>query len=251
MGTPEALALLPLAESIADGTPIDWDAAEAAASGRDLVMIRQLRVLSNLAGLHRSMPAAAHDTTGPAPDRHALAAPAIGSWAQLTLIERLGGGTFGDVYRAWDRHLEREVALKLLRADESVDDLQASGIAREGRLLARVRHVNVITVHGVDVHDGRVGLWMDLVRGVTLEQRLREGGPLSAREAALVGIDLCRALAAIHAAGLIHRDVKAQNVMREDGGRIVLMDLGTGREAGAAGRPSAADLAGTPLYLAP
>src|SRR5205823_7303422 len=93
----------------------------------------------------------------------------------------------------------------------------------------RVRHQNVITVHGVAVHEQRVGLWMELVRGATLEQLLQKRGPFSAREAALVGIDLCRALAAIHAAGLVHRDVKAQNVMREDGGRIVLMDLGTGR----------------------
>ena len=251
MGKADAPALLPLAESIADGVPIDWDAAEAGASERELVVIRQLRVLSSLAGLHRSTPAAEIEATGQTLDRHALAAPAIGSWAQLTLIERLGGGAFGDVYRAGDRHLEREVALKLLRADEAIDDLHASRIAREGRLLARVRHGNVITVHGVDAHDGRVGLWMELVRGVTLEQRLRDAGPFSAREAALTGIDLCRALAAIHAAGLIHRDVKAQNVMREDGGRVVLMDLGTGREADVAGRPSAPDLAGTPLYLAP
>ena len=249
MSRPDALALLPLAESIADGSPIDWDAAEAGATERDLVLIRQLRVLSNLAGLHRSLPGG--DAINEAPERHALASPAIGNWAHLALLERLGGGTFGDVYRAWDRHLEREVALKLLRADEAIDDLHASRIAREGRLLARVRHANVITVHGVDAHDGRVGLWMELVRGVTLEEQIAARGPLSAREAAAVGIDLCRALAAVHAAGLIHRDVKAQNVMREDGGRIVLMDLGTGREAVAAGRPASPDLAGTPLYLAP
>ena len=184
MSRPESAALLSLAESIADGAAIDWDAAEAAASERDRVLIGQLRVLSDLAGLHRSLPAVAGERRGNAAARHALAAPAIGSWAHLALIERLGGGTFGDVYRAWDRHLERDVALKLLRADESTDDLHASRIAREGRLLARVRHANVITVHGVDAHDGRVGLWMELVRGVTLEQQIAARGPLSAREAA-------------------------------------------------------------------
>jgi eukaryotic-like serine/threonine-protein kinase len=251
MSRPEAAALLSLAESIADGAPIDWQAAEAGASERDRVLIGQLRVLSDLAGLHRSLPAVAGEPRRAAAERQTLAAPAIGSWAHLALIERLGGGTSGDVYRAWDRHLERDVALKLLRADESTDDLHASRIAREGRLLARVRHANVITVHGVDAHDGRVGLWMELVRGVTLEQQIAAHGPLSAREAAAVGIDLCRALAAVHAAGLIHRDVKAQNVMREDGGRIVLMDLGTGREIAAAGDARSSDLAGTPLYLAP
>jgi tRNA A-37 threonylcarbamoyl transferase component Bud32/tetratricopeptide (TPR) repeat protein len=250
--SPNAAALLALAESIADGSAIDWEAAEAQALADEQAIVRELRVLANLAGLHRSLPADPGAVPAATLAHRGGAAPAIGSWAHLTLIERLGGGASGDVYRAWDRHLEREVALKLLRGDESVDDLSESRIAREGRLLARVRHPNVITVHGVAAHDQRVGLWMDLVRGVTLEQQLTANGPLSAREAALVGIDLCRALAAIHAAGLIHRDVKAQNVMREDGGRIVLMDLGTSREMAADGGPRAVpDLAGTPLYLAP
>jgi eukaryotic-like serine/threonine-protein kinase len=244
----DAAALLPLAESIADGSQVDWEAAEAHASDDEKAIIRQLRVLSNLAVLHRSLPTAKDASA--AVTRRSQAAPAIGSWAHLALVERLGGGSFGEVYRAWDRQLEREVALKLMR-DESVDDLQASRITMEGRLLARLHHPNVITVHGVAVHEHRVGLWMELVRGATLEQSLQKRGPFSAREAALVGIDLCRALAAIHAAGLIHRDVKAQNVMREDGGRVVLMDLGTGREVDPAGRRPLSDLAGTPLYLAP
>ena len=249
MSKSEGAPLLPLAESIADGSVVDWEAAEARATSDERAIIRQLRVLSEPGGsASRSMP---RDPGGRPHRRRGFSnSPAIGSWGHLALLERLGGGTFGDVYRVWDNHLEREVALKLLKTDDSVQDLQASRIAAEGRLLARVRHPNVITVHGVDVHDHRVGLWMELVRGATLEQGLREHGPLSAREAALVGIDLCRALAAIHAAGLIHRDVKAQNVMREDGGRIVLMDLGTGRETNR-GEQRTPDLAGTPLYLAP
>src|SRR5439155_3218577 len=214
-------------------------------------VIRQLKILSGLAVLHRSLPKDVISGPGGQFARRDIAAPAIGNWAHLTLIERLGGGTFGEVYRAWDRDLEREVALKLLRNDESDGDLTASRIANEGRLLARVSHHNVIAVHGVAVHDERVGLWMELVRGVTLEQQLASTGPLSAREAAAIGIDLCRALAAIHAAGLLHRDVKAQNVMRADGGRIVLMDLGTGRDASRGARHGVPELAGTPLYLAP
>ena len=248
MSSREASALLALAESIADGSPVDWDAAEAGASHEDQAVVRQLRVLSSLAGLHRSIAA---DLSAAAPARRSSASPAIGSWAHLRLIERLGGGAFGDVYRAWDEDLERDVALKLLRTDAAGESLNASRIANEGRLLARVRHPNVVCVHGVAVHEGRVGLWMELLRGVTLEQQLAAHGPLSAREATLVGIDLCSALAAIHAAGLIHRDVKAQNVMREAGGRIVLMDLGTGREADGRGLRAVPELAGTPLYFAP
>jgi hypothetical protein len=103
-------------------------------------------------------------------------------------------------------------------------------------------------VHGADSHDGRVGFWMDLIEGQTLEQRVHDGR-LSAGEAIYVGKELCRALAAVHQADLLHRDVKAQNVMRaSDGGRIILMDFGAGefRSAPSAGRPQ-----GTPLYLAP
>src|SRR3982751_3527954 len=170
MSRSDAGALLALAESIADGSEINWEAAEAGATPEERVVIRQLRILSNLAGLHRSMPMPIDPTTSIA--RKTAAAPAIGSWAHLALIERLGGGTFGEVYRAWDRHLEREVALKLLRAERADDDLNTSRIANEGRLLARIRHANVVCVHGVAEHDQRVGLWMELVRGVTLEQQL-------------------------------------------------------------------------------
>jgi TolB-like protein/tetratricopeptide (TPR) repeat protein len=252
VAAPEPVSLLPLAESIADGVPVDWDAAEAhAGSADEQAIIRQLRVVANLAVLHRTLPEVPARPAAVAPERRVNPTPAIGNWGHLALVERLGSGSAGEVYRAWDRQLECEVALKLLHSKESADDPQLSPLVKEGRLLARVRHTNVITVHGVAIHDERFGLWMELIRGATLEQHLLKHGPFSAREAALIGIDLCRALAAIHAAGLIHRDVKAQNVMREDGGRIVLMDLGTGRETDSDRHRGLADLAGTPLYLAP
>ena len=110
------------------------------------------------------------------------------NWAHLTLVERLGGGTFGEVYRAWDPLLEREVALKLLLCDDP--SWNASLTLDEGRRMARVRHPNVITVHGVAADGARVGLWLELIRGATLEQALLKQGRFSAREAALIGIDL-------------------------------------------------------------
>lgn len=255
-------ALLSLAESVADGARVDWAAAERAATPDDQAVIQQLRVLADLAILHRSLPPPTLTATARRASTRSSSTPAIGTWAHLALLERLGRGTFGEVYRAWDRHLEREVALKLLHGvrasgdepslsrdtSESTDDPHVAAILREARLLARVRHTNVVHVYGVAVHEGRVGLWMELIRGETLEQLLVKNGPFNAREAALIGIDLCRALAAIHGAGLIHRDIKTQNVIRETGGRIVLMDLGTGRPSGVRLLP---DLAGTPLYLAP
>ena len=117
-------------------------------------------------------------------------------------------------------------------------------------MLARVHHPNVVRVYGADSHAGRFGLWMELIPGRTLGQVLMMHGPMSVSEAIPIGIDLCHALAAVHGAGLLHRDIKAQNVLREDGGRIVLMDFGTGQPI-AGGHDTADSLAGTPLYLAP
>jgi serine/threonine-protein kinase len=240
--------LLEFAESIADGSPLDWDAADAGASASDRELINHLRVLAKLAGLHRSLTPPADAPVPPDTSPEPPPASSLGQWSHLILLERIGTGSYGEVYRARDPQLGRDVALKLLKKPAtSLDDTQ---IANEGRLLALIDHPNVVDVYGVAVADERVGLWMKLIRGTTLAQHLATQGPFSAQEASLIGIDLCGALAEIHKKGLIHRDIKAQNVMRQDGGRIVLMDLGTGRYINRADRVSG-DLVGTPMYLAP
>lgn len=168
-------------------------------------------------------------------------------WGHLSLIEPIGRGGYGRVFRAWDPALAREVALKLVRVPRP-DPASVTAMLREGRLLARVRHANVVTVHGAQQVGDEIGLWMELVRGRSLAEIVVQDGPMGAEEAAVVGVSVCRALAAVHAEGLVHRDVKAQNVMREAGGRIVLMDFGTGRDLG---RERHFDPAGTPAYMAP
>ena len=105
-----------------------------------------------------------------------------------------------------------------------------------------------MTIHGAERIGDRVGLWMELVRGQTLEQQLRRGTAFNAADTIAIGIELCGAVAAVHAAGLLHRDIKAHNVMRAEDGRVVLMDFGAGRELDDS---SSSDLTGTPLYLAP
>ena len=167
-------------------------------------------------------------------------------WGELVLLEEIGRGSFGTVYRAHDPQLDRAVALKLLPS--SGDDQLASRLLNEARTLARVRHPNVVTVYGAGEHGGQVGLWMEFIRGVTLEQMLAIHGPFSDGEAGLIGRDLCRALATVHRAGLIHGDVKAENVMREQGGRLVLMDFGASRSSA---DPLRGAIAGTVAYLAP
>jgi serine/threonine-protein kinase len=164
---------------------------------------------------------------------------------------KIARGAFGDVYRAWDTHLEREVALKLYGPREhQVDDWFQCAL-REARMLARICHRSVVTVYGMDHLEGRVGIWMEYVRGRTLEALLRELGPLAAREAALIGFDVCSAAAAAHKLGFLHCDITSKNVMREDGGRIVLMDFGLSRDLKRPHADAVPRICGTPLYMAP
>src|SRR5580704_12091863 len=131
---------------------------------------------------------------------------ALKAWGPFQLLENVGQGGFGEVYRAFDTVLQREVALKLLLPRVSSQADQEKEILREARLLAKVRHPNVVSVYGVDTFDGRVGFWSDFVRGRTLTSLLALQGPFGPREAVLVGFDLCKALSAVHGAALLHRD---------------------------------------------
>ena len=241
------LDLLELASRVSGGAAVDWDAVERDAEPEERRVVRRLRLLESIARVHHADEEDIERDTAPSQERIAAVLPSGTTWGGLELRARLGEGAFGEVFRAYDPRLEREVALKLLKAHAKGKEKLAARVLREGRLLARVRHPNVVMVHGVETHEGRVGLWMERVEGRSLDTWLEEHGPLGAREAALVGIDLCRALAAVHGAGLVHRDVKAGNVMREKGGRIVLMDFGAGEEASTGG----AAISGTPIYIAP
>lgn len=250
--------VLRVADAICDGAQVDWkkEAAEHPEMGRTLDC---LKVVESIVNGYRALattpiPPPPVLPPRPAPRRPRTAArkrrpAALFGWGPLRAVEAIGSGSFGEVYRAFDPTLEREVALKLWRAPagSSMDRLLV-----EARRLARVRHPNVLVVHGADEHDGRAGMWTDLIDGMSLERCLAERGPFGATEAAGVGIELCRALAALHAAGLVHRDVKTANVMREHGGRIVLMDFGAAGEVGPDGAVRLEDGSiGTPITLAP
>ncbi|HZM15098.1 MAG TPA: serine/threonine-protein kinase [Candidatus Krumholzibacteria bacterium] len=238
-------ALQRLAEAVADGALLDWAAAgtEAPELAGEL---DNLRAIESIARLCRQV---GEGDPAPAGDEIATAA-APTHWGPLVVHERLGAGAFAEVFRATETQLRREVALKLFRAERVPPGRGREDFLDEARRLAQIRHSNVIVVHGADVHGGRAGLWTELLRGETLEQGLERRGPCSAEEAALVGGELCAALAALHAAGLVHGDVTARNVMRVDGGRIVLMDFGSVRED-LPEVDAATYRTGTPLTMAP
>jgi hypothetical protein len=243
--SPEPLSSV--AASISDGALVEWEQVAQQVAGDDDAVLDQLRVLERIAKFHlTAQENGVADADGEAADPRA--------WAHFLILGRIGRGSFGDVYRAHDTKLQCDIALKLMRQDGD-SPANVSRVLKEARMLARVRHANVVTVYGADQIGGRVGLWMELVRGTTLEDLVQRQGTFGAREASVVGLDLCRAVAAVHRAGLIHGDIKAHNVMREEGGRNVLMDFGTGKDLEQdvlrAHVGSSDDFAGTPLYLAP
>nr|WP_206438940.1 serine/threonine-protein kinase [Streptomyces scabichelini] len=146
------------------------------------------------------------------------------------IVAQLGRGGMGVVWRALDEVLGREVAVKELRTytDAAAPELADLGrrMQREARAAARVRHPGVIAVHDVAEVEGRPLIVMELVDGPSLDDVLRERGPLDPREAAEIGAKVMDALAAAHRAGVLHRDVKPGNILLDRSGRIVLTDFG-------------------------
>ena len=220
-----------LVERIADGTPVDWTAAaELCASDDDREQLGNLRLVASLYEVHRTPQPGEAALVGDSLDTTQLTRTMPTMWGDLRVSHLLGRGAFGEVYLARDEQLRRPVALKLLREDLArVPGLEES-IIEEGRRLASVDHPNVVTVFGADVRNGRAGFWMEYLPGTTLEDALQARGPYSPSEAARVGRDICHALSAVHGAGLVHRDVKARNIVQDKDGKVVLMDFGAGLE---------------------
>jgi Tol biopolymer transport system component len=226
-------------DALSDDGAFDWDAAAAAsAEPATRATLDKLRLLAAVAQACRDADDAGDGTLPEPPFR----------WGPLEVVGRIGRGASGDVFRARDPRLDRLVALKLLPVDADAGHLTAAGMVREGRMLARVHHPHVVSVHGAEHADGHVGIWMELVEGRTLDRIVREDGPLESAAVLAIARDLCDALAAVHDAGLVHGDVKAQNIVRTPAGRVVLMDFGAGRDTQ---HGTAAPLTGTPLYMAP
>jgi TolB-like protein/Flp pilus assembly protein TadD len=222
-----------LAASLLEGRAVDWERVARTMGEHQRGLLDQLRGIDEIMAASRRERYESDDA-GPAPTH----------WGRWRLVDRIGGGSFGDVFRAHDPQLGRDLAIKLIPTHRG----RHAELLAEARLLAQVRDRHVVLVHGVEEHDGRVGILMEYIDGITIEDLLRGHGPLSPDEALLVGRDVVQGLAALHGASILHRDIKSRNVMRETGGRVVLMDLGIG--CGMDPGP-AIDRLGTPLYAAP
>jgi tetratricopeptide (TPR) repeat protein len=185
----------------------------------------------------------------------------------------LGAGAMGEVYRAQDTLLGRHVAVKVLPASVVSEPERLRRFAQEAQTEARVIHPNVVTIHDAGTHDGTPYLVTELLEGESLRQRL-ERGPLPLREAVDVGLQIARGLAAAHGKGVVHRDLKPDNVFLTSGGTVKILDFGVAKLLEAVSPPASVSpeelaqfseaetishlagtgfgiLVGTPAYMSP
>jgi WD40 repeat protein len=198
-------------------------------------------------------PALPGGVLGPATEEGAL-----GRLGPYRLLEELGGGNFGVVYKAHDEAADRLVAIKVLRPERAASEEERIRFEREGRKAAAVRDDHVVIIHHVEPWRGPGSpppfLVMEYVEGETLDERRRREGRLEPREAARIVREVALGLAAAHACGLIHRDVKPGNVLLAEGtGRAKVADFGLARrvEADETRLTRSGAIVGTPAYMSP
>ena len=172
------------------------------------------------------------------------------------ILELLGTGGMGVVYRAFDREVGEVVAIKALRPDLGIDATLLERFKQELRLARRITHRNVVRTYDLGEVDGIYYITMELVRGTTVATLIREAGRLAVPAALTIGKQVCRALEVAHEEGVIHRDVKPQNLLVDHSGFLKVMDFGIARLAEHHSEPgraltAAGVVVGTPQYMAP
>ena len=173
--------------------------------------------------------------------------------------EPLGAGAMGEVYRARDPRLRRNVAIKVLATAEAPDPERLRRFEQEARAAAALTHPNILTIHDVGTHDGQPFLVSELLEGKTLREHLATG-PLTPERAVELGLQLTRGVAAAHAVKIVHRDLKPENLFLTGSGTLKILDFGlaklkpepfTGPEASTIGKSEPGRLLGTLTYMAP
>jgi hypothetical protein len=176
----------------------------------------------------------------------------IGRIGPYQVTEVIGRGGFGIVFKAFDPALHRFVAIKVLAPQLATSVAARQRFAREARAAAAVSHEHIVAIHGVDEANGLPYLVMEYVSGISLQERLDRDGPLDIPEVLRIGAQTAAGLAAAHAQGLVHRDVKPANILLESGmARVKLTDFGLARAADDASLTQSGGITGTPMYMAP
>src|SRR5829696_5276438 len=167
------------------------------------------------------------------------------------LKELVGSGGMSSVFRAHDRLLERNVALKVLHEHYTEDAEYVQRFRHEARAVAQLSHPNIVTVIDRGEHEGRQFIVFEYVEGENLKQRLERTGPMAVRDALLLALQMARALSFAHGRGLIHRDVKPQNVLLNADGQAKMTDFGIARSVDVQGVTITGTVLGTSEYIAP
>jgi serine/threonine-protein kinase len=231
------------------GRPADLDALARAHPD----LIDELRQLLNVARLAEQVGAAGAPPTVShhPPAGTGGAAPLPRPFDGYELLEELGRGAIGVVYKAWEPSLKRYVALKMLLRGESASADEVTRFRTEAQAAAGLSHPGIVPVYQVGERDGRVYFSMEYVAGTTLAARAA-AGPLPPAEAARLVAAIARAVHHAHEAGILHRDLKPSNVLLDADGRPLVTDFGLAKQvAGGASLTGTGAIVGTPSYMAP
>ena len=167
------------------------------------------------------------------------------------LVELIGRGGMSSVWRSHDRLLDRTVAIKLLHEQYTTDEEYVERFRREARSVAQLSHPNIVTVIDRGEEDGRQYIVFEYVEGENLKQVIERSGPLPVRDALLLALQMARALGFAHDRGLVHRDVKPQNVLLNEDGQAKMTDFGIARSVDVDGMTITGTVLGTSEYIAP
>lgn len=167
------------------------------------------------------------------------------------IIQMLGQGGMGAVYKARDRAVDRFVALKVIRSEVANHPEVLQRFKQELILARQITHKNVIRIFDLGEADGIKFISMDFVEGHDLKSLIREKGKFDPEEAKNIVVQVCRALNAAHSEGVIHRDLKPQNIMVDNQGHVTVMDFGIARSEESPGLTQTGNIIGTPEYMSP